>query len=94
MTKKIPTKAEMLEALDKLKNHKENPMTNKRQRIDHLDEQQRTAIAEIALRLEELLEAYRSLTHPDMGQIVELDDCLINFRYEFPPTNQQGRKGA
>ena len=63
----------------------------KEQRTDHLDDAQIRAIFEIASRLENLLEQYRILSHPDMGQIVELDECLINFRFEFPPTIQQRR---
>lgn len=61
----------------------------KMERIDHLSDDQRQAVKDMAGVAESILEEYRAFTHPTMEQVVDLDDRLTMLRHEFVLNSNQ-----
>lgn len=55
----------------------------KQERIDHLSDEQRQAVRDIAEVASSMLDDYQAFCHPSMGKVVELDDRLSMLRHEF-----------
>ena len=55
----------------------------KQERIDHLSDDQRQAVRDIAGVAQGMLNEYQAFSHPTMEQVVNLDDKLTMLRHEF-----------
>ena len=55
----------------------------KQERIDHLSDDQRQAVKDIAEVASSMLEDYQAFCHPSMGKVVDLDERLSILRHEF-----------
>ena len=51
--------------------------------IDHLTNEQRQAVRDIAGVAQGILDEYKAFSHPTMAQVVSLDDKLTMLRHEF-----------
>lgn len=66
-----------------------NDADEKRERIDHLSEEQRQAIKGIAGAAQEMLDEYQAFLHPTIEQVINLDDRLAMLRHEFVLNSNQ-----
>lgn len=51
--------------------------------IDHLTNEQRQAVRDIAGVAQGMLDEYKAFSHPTMEQVISLDDKLTMLRHEF-----------
>lgn len=61
----------------------------KMERIDHLSDNQRQAVKDIAGAAQEMLDEYKAFLHPTIEQVVNLDDRLTMLRHEFVLNSNQ-----
>jgi hypothetical protein len=55
----------------------------RQQRLDHLSDEQREAISDIAKACEVIMSAYQEMYHPNWEDIVDLDRALSSFNYQL-----------
>lgn len=49
----------------------------------NLSSKHRVQLMRLKRTVEEVLQAYRSLRHPDMGDVIALDDAFLAFKHDL-----------